>query len=181
MVERASYQPELEKSKQLWWYQACGSHGCDVIGGEYFRGWPSYMIDDAPVRNRIMEWLTWKYGIQGELYYSMDEAFGRKPDPWKDVNLYSGNGDGTLFYPGRPQDIGGTKQIPVESIRLKLIREGLEDYEYLTMLTNLAGYQEVADGISGLLRNTYDYDQNPEKLMAAREWMGREISRRLSR
>ena len=181
MVERASYQPELEKSKQLWWYQACGSHGCDVIGGEYFRGWPSYMIDDAPVRNRIMEWLTWKYGIQGELYYSMDEAFGRKPDPWKDVNLYSGNGDGTLFYPGRPQDIGGTKQIPVESIRLKLIREGLEDYEYLTMLTNLAGYQEVADGISGLLRNTYDYDQNPEKLIAAREWMGREISRRLSR
>ena len=181
MVERTAYQPELEKHKTLWWYQACGSHGCDVIGGEYFRGWPSYMIDDAPVRNRIMEWLTWKYGIQGELYYSMDEAFIRKPDPWKDVNIYSGNGDGTLFYPGRPQVIGGTKQIPVESIRLKLIREGLEDYEYLTMLTKIAGYQEVAAGIAGLLHNTYDYDQNPEKLTAAREWLGREISRRMSR
>ncbi|HEY2381700.1 MAG TPA: glycoside hydrolase domain-containing protein [Terriglobia bacterium] len=181
MVERAAYQPELTKGKRLWWYQACGSHGCDVIGGEYFRGWPSYMIDDAPVRNRIMEWLTWKYGMQGELYYSMDEAFARKPDPWKDVNVYAGNGDGTLFYPGRPQVIGGTKQIPIESIRLKLIREGLEDYEYLVLLTKLAGNQEVSDGITGLLHNTYDYDQDPAKLMAARDWLGREINRRVSR
>jgi hypothetical protein len=181
MVDRTTYQPELSKGKQLWWYQACGSHGCGVIGGEYFRGWPSYMIDDAPVRNRIMEWLTWKYGIQGELYYSMDEAFSRKPDPWKDVNLYSGNGDGTLFYPGRPQVIGGTQQIPIESIRLKLIREGLEDYEYLALLTKLAGYKAVSDGITGLLTNTYEYDQEPVKLTLAREWMGREITRRLSK
>jgi hypothetical protein len=180
MVDRAAYQPELSKGKQLWWYQACGSHGCGVIGGEYFRGWPSYMIDDAPVRNRIMEWLTWKYGIQGELYYSVDEAFFRKADPWKDVNVYSGNGDGTLFYPGRPQVIGGTQQIPIESIRLKLIREGLEDYEYLALLTKLAGYKAVSDGISGLLTNTYEYDQDPARLTMAREWIGREITRHLT-
>jgi hypothetical protein len=179
MVERAAYEPEMSKGKQLWWYQACGSHGCNVIGGEYFRGWPSYMIDDAPVRNRIMEWLTWRYGIQGELYYSTDEAFARKSDPWKDINLFSGNGDGTLFYPGRPQVIGGTKDVPIESIRLKLIREGLEDYEYLRMLTKIAGYKEVSDGITGLMRSTYDYDQDPSKLIAAREWLAREITRRL--
>ena len=178
MVERVTYDPELAKGKELWWYQACGSHGCNVIGGEYFRGWPSYMIDDAPVRNRIMEWLTWKYGIHGELYYSMDEAFARKPDPWKDVNLFAGNGDGTLFYPGKPQVIGGTKHIPIESIRLKLIREGLEDYEYLALLTKIAGYKEVSDGITGLMRSTYDYDQDPSKLIAAREWLAREIIRR---
>jgi hypothetical protein len=180
MVSRTAYEPELNKGKQLWWYQACGSHGCGVVGGEYFRGWPSYMIDDAPVRNRIMEWLTWKYGIHGELYYSMDEAYSKKADPWKDVNLYSGNGDGTLFYPGRPQVIGGTQQIPIESIRLKLIREGLEDYEYLAMLTKLAGYKAVSDGITGLLTNTYEYDQDPARLTMAREWIGREITRRLS-
>jgi hypothetical protein len=181
MVERQSYQPELARGKRLWWYQACGTHGCNVIGGEYFRGWPGYMIDDAPVQNRIMEWLSWKYGIQGELYYSMDEAFFRKPDPWKDVNVYAGNGDGTLFYPGRPQTVGGKKQIPIESIRLKLIREGLEDYEYLLLLSKIAGNQEVSDGITGLLHSTYDFDQNPEKLLTARAWLGREINRRLSR
>ena len=90
--------------------------------------------------------------MQGELYYSMDEAFARKPDVWKDVNLYSGNGDGTLFYPGRPQIIGGTKQIPIESIRLKLIREGLEDYEYLAMLTKLADTRKSAMELKAFCR-----------------------------
>src|SRR5262249_17931353 len=88
MAERSEYEPESARGKQLWWYQACSSHGCYIVGGDYFRGWPSYMIDDAPVRNRIMEWITWKYGIQGELYFSTDEAFGGKKNPWEDVHLF---------------------------------------------------------------------------------------------
>jgi Domain of unknown function (DUF4091) len=176
-VERSAYDSELAKGKQLWWYQSCMSHGCDIVGGDYFRGWPSYMIDDAPVRNRIMEWLTWKYGIQGELYFNTTEAFSQKQDPWKDVRLFGGNGDGTLFYPGRPQVIGGSTHIPIESIRLKLIREGLEDYEYLVMLSQLAGRKAVADAVNGFIRKTYDYDQDPQQLYAVRERMGEEISR----
>ena len=178
IVERTTYDSELANGKQLWWYQSCMSHGCDIVGGDYFRGWPSYMIDDAPVRNRIMEWLTWKYGIQGELYFNTTEAFSEKQDPWKDVRLFGGNGDGTLFYPGRPGVIGGTKHIPVESIRLKLIREGLEDYEYLALLTKIAGYKATADIVSGFIRNTYDYDQDPRGLYTARASIAREITSR---
>jgi hypothetical protein len=176
-VERAGYNPELSKGKQLWWYQACGSHGCFIVGGDYFRGWPSYVIDDAPVRNRIMEWLTWKYGIRGELYYSMNEAYHTKDGPWKDVRLFGGNGDGTLFYPGRPDVVGGATNIPIESIRLKLIREGLEDYEYLVMLAKRGGDKTVAEFVNKLVRNAYDYDQDPQKLYAIRESIGRELNR----
>lgn len=43
--------------------------------------------------------------------------------------LAGGNGEGTLFYPGRPDKIGGNDHIPVSSLRLTLIREGNEDYE----------------------------------------------------
>ena len=107
MVERSAYDSELANGKQLWWYQACGSHGCFIVGGDYFRGWPSYVIDDAPVRNRFMEWITWKYGMQGELYYSTAEAYGQK-DPWKDVYLFGGNGDGTLQPVGSWQDVPTT-------------------------------------------------------------------------
>ena len=64
----------------------------------------------------------------------------------------------------------------MESIRLKLIREGLEDYEYLAMLSKLAGYKAVADSVDGFIRKTYDYDQDPHKLYSAREWMGRKLS-----
>jgi len=36
------------------------------------------------------------------------------------VFLFGGNGDGTLFYPGSPDRIGGHTGIPVDSIRLKI-------------------------------------------------------------
>ena len=42
-----------------------------------------------------------------------------------------------------PARIGGTSDIPIESIRLKLIREGLEDYEYLYLCSRL-GLAELA-------------------------------------
>lgn len=48
--------------------------------------------------------------------------------------LAGGNGEGTLFYPGRPDKIGGSDHIPVSSLRLTLIREGNEDYECVTKL-----------------------------------------------
>lgn len=175
-VARTGYDSEIANGKKLWWYQACSSHGCNIVGGEYFRGWPSYMIDADGVRNRIMEWLSWKYGIGGELYFNTDEAYGKK-DPWNDVNLFGGNGDGTLFYPGVPGVIGGTSHIPIESIRLKLIREGLEDYEYLLMLSKLEGSKHVHELINGLVRNTYDFDHDPQKLYAIRESIGRELSK----
>jgi Domain of unknown function (DUF4091) len=181
MVERSAYDSEIAKGKRLWWYQACGSHGCFIVGGDYFRGWPDYMIDDTPVQNRIMEWLTWKYHIQGELYFATNESYASKQDPWKDVHLFGGNGDGTMFYPGRPDIIGGTTHIPIESIRLKLIREGLEDYEYLVLLTKLAGYDTVADAVNGFIRKTWDFTQDPMSLYAVREWMGREIEKRQGR
>jgi len=176
MVDRTTYSPELSKGKQLWWYQACSSHGCYIVGGEYFRDWPSYMIDHDSVRNRIMEWITWKYGIQGELYFATDEAYGGKTDPWQDVRLFGGNGDGTLFYPGTPDVIGGKSHIPIESIRLKLIREGLEDYEYLMMLSRAMGPKRAHEFVSRLITNTYTFNHDPKVLYQVRADIARELT-----
>jgi hypothetical protein len=174
-VDRSAYEEELSRGKKLWWYQACGSHGCYIVGGDYFTGWPSTMIDHSGLRNRIMEWFSWKYDVGGELYFNMNEAYF-KNDPWKDVRLFGGNGDGTLYYPGRPDVIGGTTHIPVESIRLKLIREGLEDYEYLAMLSQRLGRAAVTEMVNTLLRRTYDFDRDPQKLYALRETIGRKLA-----
>jgi hypothetical protein len=137
---RAEYDAFLASSpdKELWWYQSCMSHGCGdgCVGTDdaYFTGWPSYMIDASGVQARAMEWLSFRYRIAGELYF---ETTYMLPEAWDTQCWFSGNGDGTLFYPGTPARIGGTTDIPVESIRLKLIREGLEDYEYLHLLATL--------------------------------------------
>ncbi len=177
----AKYSPELAAGKRLWWYQSCASHGCNIVGGEYFRGWPSYMIDTPPVGNRIFQWLAWEYRIGGELYFNTNEAYQQPAnggkDPWDSVLLFGGNGDGTLFYPGTPARIGGTTQIPIESIRLKLIREGLEDYEYLH-LCEAAGLQPLAKRVaSSMATNLYSWDHRPESLYVYRRQMGEALSK----
>jgi hypothetical protein len=158
-VPRSGYDADLREGRQLWWYQSCGSHGCNIVGGPYFKGWPSYTIDDTAVSNRIMPWLAWRYHVSGELYFNVNEAYGDLPDPWAGLYLFGGNGDGTLFYPGRVARIGGSHDIPIDSIRLKLIREGLEDYEYFVLLGRTADSH-----VARIVQNLYQFENDPDKL-----------------
>ena len=175
MVSRSGYEEEIAKGADLWWYQSCASHGCSIVGGDYYRGWPSYMIDASGVSNRIMPWLAWKYDIRGELYYNIDEMYSRPNDAWNDVYLFGGNGDGTLVYPGRPSNIGGTTDIPIESIRLKIIRDGLEDYEYLRLLARHADAPAVKSLVDMLVTNTYTFQKDPAKLYEVRRKIGEQL------
>jgi len=175
--QRAKYDAFLAGSSRraLWLYQSCMSHGCGGTvdmgspseSDQYFTGWPSYVIDASAVRNRAMQWLAFRYDVAGELYYETVQAFSGG-DPWTDQWRFSGNGDGTLFYPGTPTKIGGTTHVPVASIRLKMIREGMEDYEYLKLLVDAgdgALAREIADG---LFPRAYETEQPAAALMAAR-------------
>ncbi|HZS37100.1 MAG TPA: glycoside hydrolase domain-containing protein [Polyangia bacterium] len=153
---------------RLWWYQSCMSHGCDIVGGDYFTGWPSLAVDAPPIAHRIFEWLTFRYRVGGELYYNTVEAYAAGRDPWRDQLLHGGNGDGTLFYPGLPERIGGRTPIPVESIRLKLIREGLEDYEYLRLYAARAGAAQAEALAASIAPRTFRWQHDPRRLFAAR-------------
>jgi hypothetical protein len=156
--QRAKYDAFLAASsrREIWSYQSCMSHGCGGTvnfgspswSDRYFTGWPSYMIDASAVRNRAMEWLSFRYRLTGELYYETAMAFSH--DPWTSQWDFNGNGDGTLFYPGTPEKIGGTTHVPVASIRLKMIREGMEDYEYLKLLAD-AGDEAFARRVADAL------------------------------
>jgi hypothetical protein len=165
----------------LWFYQSCASHGCNIVGGHYFTGWPSYIIDVPGASNRVMQWIAWKYRIEGELYYSVDEAYGRGKDPWDSVFLVGGNGDGTLFYPGRPDHIGGRTDIPIESIRLKLIREGMEDYEYLALLAKLGGAKSADEYADRIVKKPYRWESQPETFLKVRQDLGETLDRLAAR
>ena len=180
--QRARYDAFLEKpGRELWLYQSCMSHGCGGtvnIGSpsetdRYFTGWPSYMIDASAVRNRAMEWLSFKYRATGELYYETAMAYFR--DPWTSQWDFSGNGDGTLFYPGTPARIGGSSHVPVASIRLKMIREGMEDYEYLALLAAAGEEAYAREVVDALFPAAYATEVAPAALMAAREKLARRI------
>ncbi len=182
---RPDYDGRIAAGDQLWWYQSCMSHGCGPLDGTpvpvvdtpaYFSGWPSYMIDTSGMANRIMEWLTWTYRVSGELYFHATAAyeFGYRT-PWTARYLFGGNGDGNLFLPGRPAVIGGSTHIPIETVRLKLIREGLEDYEYLARVAQL-GDRAFADAQARtLVTNTYTWSHDPAVLYAARTALAQRI------
>lgn len=72
--------------------------------------------------------------------YSWGVSAWRDADPW--VDPHRDNWSGSLFYPGGHE--GSTPDLPVPSIRLELLRDGIEDYEYATILRRLL--QERGDG-----------------------------------
>ena len=139
------------------------------------------MIDVPGAANRVMQWLAWTFRMEGELYYSMNEAYGQDNDPWANIRLFGGNGDGTLFYPGRPDRIGGRTGIPVESIRLKLIREGLEDYEYLALLARLCGRRAADQYADRIVQKAYLWESRPEVFLKVRQDLGDSLDRATAR
>jgi hypothetical protein len=181
--QTSAYQPFVQQGgqKELWTYQSCMSHGCGgtvdfgnpSASDQYYTGWPSYMIDASAVRSRAQEWLTFLHGATGELYWETSMAFSH--DAWSNQWDFSGNGDGTLFYPGTTARIGGQTDIPVASIRLKMIREGMEDYEYLKLLAD-SGDAELAKRLAReVFPNAYTTDVDPQALMKARDAMAKRI------
>lgn len=161
------YRERQKLGEQVWWYTSMMS--------EDSRSLPSYFIDASAVSPRVVGWLTWLRGVQGILYYHM--SYSWKNLPWVNQYAFGANGDGTLWYPGTPDAIGGSNTTPVPSIRLKSIRDGLEDFEYLALLEKLGGKSE-ADKICRLVGDgPLNWRDDPETMARAREMLANTIER----
>jgi hypothetical protein len=153
----------LNAQNRVWLYTSCMSHGCEpdsavreqcqsspagpATGDPYFNGWPGYVIDEPASQARATGWLSFLYRTSGELYFQTTHCL---PTAWTAQYAFGGNGDGTLFYPGNPNNIGGTNPIPIESMRLKLIRDGYEDYEYLKILADRGQRKQALNIVKNL-------------------------------
>jgi hypothetical protein len=160
--------------REVWMYQSCMSHGC---GGTdpYFTGWPSYAIDALSMRARSEEWLSFAFDATGELYWDAAYAY-TLGDAWTSQwsAEFTGNGDGTLFYPGTLERIDGKTEIPIASLRLKMIREGMEDYEYLKALSD-AGDPELAHEVARALFPNAWTEPTVDALLIARRAIAERI------
>lgn len=180
--QSALYEKARAEGKTTWIYSSCMSHGCGgTVGGEYevdhdLSGWPSLVIDHSALRNRAMPWVAYRFGFTGELYWETVWAHTSQGNPWVSQWDFTGNGDGTLFYPGSPARIGGTTDIPIESLRMKHIRDGIEDYEYLKILESVdpEGAKEFA---TALFPNAWSAaDIEPEQLLETRRALAERIA-----
>lgn len=159
---------------RVWGYQSCTSHGCvddEYRLHSYWNGWPSYAVDQPASEARAMPWILFNNNAGGEYYFETLKKFNTA---WTDQYNEGGNGDGTLFYPGTARargnspSIGGTHDIPIESIRLKRIRDGREDYEYLNFLSENGQRSQALTTARGLFPNPYSTNVSQSRIDSTR-------------
>jgi Domain of unknown function (DUF4091) len=168
--------------RRLWSYQSCESAGTCGNGttGTPNATWPNLHVDGLPVANRAMEWLTFFHNQAGELYYYIDICDyaancgypTKVQDPFTTVYYAGGNGDGTLMYPCSTTRCGTIYPIWLPSMRLKMMRDGMQDYEYLYELTTLGQGAFVTSQIQSWITNSYTFTIDPAGLSAARQALG---------
>lgn len=138
---------------------------------------PKWLIDFDPVNFRIQPgFISQSLNLTGLLYWRIDR-WGS--DPWNNVNntgtFSSANypGEGMLVYPGQPVGVKGV----VASMRLKWLRDGVEDYDYVQLLKEL-GKPELAMEISRSVGADWtNWSRDPNAVEAAREKLGEAIEK----
>ncbi len=161
------------RPKEVWLYAACGSHGCVRDNDPYTTGWAGYEIDAPASESRAMAWLAFRYRLTGTLYFDLAATL---PTAWDNQYDSTGNGDGNMFYLGTPDRIGGTDAIPIESLRMKHVRDGYEDYEYLEQLRRLGYGNEAHEIARSLFPAPYDTARGDEQVQAARRRLAQRLA-----
>jgi hypothetical protein len=132
---------------------------------------PYWHIDRPLLVFRVPTWINRQYGITGLLYWS---AVTRVIDPWFNpafAHPRHFNGGGYLFYPGVPCGIDG----PVASMRLKNLRDGMEDYEYFALLEQRGGAETVQSIVDRIAPTWWGYTRDPQALLDARRELAEAI------
>lgn len=160
--------PRQALGEKFWWYVCTGPKApfCTLF------------IDHPATELRVWLWQTWQRKIDGILiwqsnFWNSSEAY---PDPKAPQNPYEdpmgwttgystpegkripwGNGDGRFLYPPEAAANGNPSAPvldgPVDSIRLEMLRDGIEDYEYMVILKErLAHCQKPSEECAELLQ-----------------------------
>ena len=148
--DHAVAQQRRLEGETFWWYICTGPKApyCTLF------------IDHPGTALRAWLWQTWQRNIEGILvwqtnYWTSPTAYPDQPqNPYEDPMGWStgygipkgekrpwGNGDGRFIYP--PEAVAqATSDVPVlagpvDSVRWEMLRDGIEDYEYLAILKPL--------------------------------------------
>jgi hypothetical protein len=155
----------LKKGDQVWSYNT-------LVQDAYS---PKWEIDFDPINFRVQPgFINQVLGLSGLLYWRVDKW---PADAWNDVNnagTYSSSnypGEAMLVYPGATVGIAGV----APSIRLKWVRDGVDDYEYLAILRSLGADSEATDLAREVATDWKTWTRDPSALEAARNKIGDRI------
>nr|CAX69035.1 Putative uncharacterized protein precursor [uncultured bacterium] len=142
---------------------------------------PWWHIDYPLLNYRVPAWISWRYRIRGLLYWGGMSFWNETGDPWRDAWTYGHkksmlvyNGEGTLVYPGRKAGYDGI----APSLRLKALRDGIEDYEYLTILERKGLAEEAQKIVLPLAESWFKWQTDPAAYDRARAQLAKLIMKK---
>jgi len=155
----------------LWSYTSCNAG---------FGNTPEWMVDYPPINERIQAgFLNWAQGATGILYSRSDGwRVGNTLGSWNNVDTTACNddlgrpGDGIFLYP--PGPIASTESAP--GIRLKAIRDGIQDYEYAQILKNLGQVAFANSAIQPIAASWSNWSHDPNALEGVRLQLGQQLN-----
>ena len=151
---------------QVWWYVCCAP--------EY--PYANFATIEYPfIEGRLLAWQTFQHRADGLLYWHVnlwtnecyfDESVCYQPYfKLANFTFTHFSGDGQLLYPGATG--------PLPSIRLANIRDGSEDYDYLSLYGD-----KGRDFCRELSPTMTDYTRDPARLRAVRRQIAEELEKR---
>lgn len=155
----------------LWTYYCCSQY--KEVSNRFFN-LPS-------ARNRIIGIQLYKFNIEGFLHWGYNfwnsQYSKRAIDPFKVTDADCGfpSGDAFVVYPG--------EEGPIESIRLKVFQEALQDLRALQLLETQIGREAVLQALEEGLEEPITfktYPRDPEWLLSKRQWINDRIRESLA-
>jgi hypothetical protein len=136
---------------------------------------PWWHIDYPLLNYRAPAWIAWRFRIRGLLYWGGMSHWKEVEDPWTDPRTYrpgkdpakkgpAYNGEGTLVYPARAAGYEGI----APSLRLKALRDSIEDYEYLAILERAGLAAEAEEVVLPLAGSWFQWEKDPAAYEKAR-------------
>jgi Domain of unknown function (DUF4091) len=157
----------LKKGDKVWSYNGL------VFGLHY----PNWQIDYKPINFRVQPgFINQSLGLTGLLYWRIDLW---TKDPWNDIQTFQNEekfnypGEGMLVYPGTKVGIDGV----VPSMRLKWLRDGVEDYEYIEILKKLGRGRWALNVSKSVGKDWKNWNREPDTLESTRLILAKEIER----
>lgn len=159
-----------EQGKQIWQY-VCWEPG---------RPYVNLYVNESGLDHRLLFWMQHKIGATGFLYWRAN-FWKDVDDPWTSMATVPGlskdvYGDGSLLYPGDKVGLEG----PCGSVRLEIVKDGLEDCEMLRIADEVLGREWVESKIAEIVQSVTSYTESPELFLAVRNEIGDALDRAFS-
>ncbi|GAK57788.1 hypothetical protein U27_04755 [Candidatus Vecturithrix granuli] len=167
-----SQQRLKNNSEESWIY---------FLKSTYLPRFNSITLDHPAIEGKFLGWFLWKYRVRGVAYYTFNDW---SSNPWTSPNPNGQNGEMFLMYPPSEANTnityGSNGHRFVPSIRLEMIRDGLEDYEYFYLLNGGQPQPDVSNAadaqVNKVIGMPTSYTRDSEFMYNLRRLIGLKLS-----